>query len=266
MACAPADDDPSRWSPRLLVLGLVQMINAARIGTAARRMAWPLMVAVALPGGAFTALMMPGLLKAFPGACGLQALPRSDSRTAVGEVAAIGSIFCTPSLVSPNIIDGGGRKPHAAADDLFVMFASGITRPALPDQGDRLLGVLPCSWAAMSLLLIIFWVAEIGWTDCSRSGRPSRWLSPRAGSGCSAAGAPYERRRWGHYVLTRGPRRCGFFILLLGLWPSPLGWGAQSARLCRGSFCLRQAVGASTEKLARQPARGCSTVAGRLGP
>ena len=48
----------------LLVLGLVQMILAARVGTAARRMI-AIMVAVQLAGGTFTSLAMPALLAAF---------------------------------------------------------------------------------------------------------------------------------------------------------------------------------------------------------
>ncbi len=63
----------------LLVLGLVQMILAARVGTVARRMI-ALMVFVQLAGGAFTSVFMPMLLRAFPVRCSISS-PASSAPT-----------------------------------------------------------------------------------------------------------------------------------------------------------------------------------------
>ena len=68
----------------LLVLGLVQMILAARVGTLARRMLL-IMVAVQLAGGAFTSVAMPALLTAFPVPAGAGAF-LAQTPESVGEV------------------------------------------------------------------------------------------------------------------------------------------------------------------------------------
>ena len=179
----------------LLVLGLVQMILAARVGTAARRMLL-VMIAVQLAGGAFTSVAMPALLTAFPvpeGASSFLAQTPSD----VGEVPRVLDFMA--SLVSPNIIAAAAETAMLPLTIFFVMFAVAITR--LPqDQSDRLLGFFHALGNVM--LLIIGWVLAIA---------PVGVFALAYGVGVQSGGGAFAAL--GHYVLT--VTAMGTFILVL---------------------------------------------------
>lgn len=179
----------------LLVLGLVQMILAARVGTAARRML-AVMVAVQLAGGAFTSIAMPALLKAFPVPQGASAF-LADSPQDVGEVPGVLDFMA--SLVSPNIIAAAAETAMLPLTLFFVMFAVAITR--LPqDQGERLLGFFHALGNVM--LMIIGWVLAIA---------PVGVFALAYGVGVQSGGGAFAAL--GHYVLT--VTAMGTFVLML---------------------------------------------------
>lgn len=179
----------------LLVLGLVQMILAARVGTAARRMI-AIMVAVQLSGGAFTSIAMPALLRAFPVPQGASAF-LAQTPSEVGEVPAVLDFMA--SLVSPNIIAAAAETTMLPLTIFFVMFAVAITR--LPhDQGERLLGFFHALGNVM--LLIIGWVLAIA---------PVGVFALAYGVGVQSGGGAFAAL--GHYVLT--VTAMGTFIFLL---------------------------------------------------
>jgi Na+/H+-dicarboxylate symporter len=225
----------------LLVLGLVQMILAARVGTAARRML-AIMIAVQLAGGAFTSVAMPLLLEAFPVPEGAGAFLAQTPET-VGEVPRVLDFMA--SLVSPNIIAAAAETAMLPLTLFFVMFAVAITR--LPeDQGDRLLGFFHALGNVM--LLIIGWVLAIA---------PVGVFALAYGVGVQSGGGAFAAL--GHYVLT--VTAMGTFILVLAYVIAAMlgGTGARFA----GAVLPAQAVALSTQSsLASLPAMLDS--AGRL--
>ncbi|MFO6430712.1 dicarboxylate/amino acid:cation symporter [Erythrobacter sp. W302b] len=225
----------------LLVLGLVQMIMAARVGTVARRML-AIMVAVQLTGGAFTSIAMPALLRAFPVPQGAGAfLARTPE--SVGEVPGVLDFMA--SLVSPNIIAAAAETAMLPLTLFFVMFAVAITR--LPeDQGERLLGFFHALGNVM--LLIIGWVLGIA---------PIGVFALAYGVGVQSGGGAFAAL--GHYVLT--VTAMGTFILALA-YGIAIGLGRTGARFAT-AVLPAQAVALSTQSsLASLPAMLDS--AGRL--
>ncbi|MCZ8370182.1 MAG: cation:dicarboxylase symporter family transporter [Porphyrobacter sp.] len=225
----------------LLVLGLVQMILAARVGSVARRMI-ALMVFVQLAGGAFTSIAMPALLRAFPvpqGASAFLAQTPSD----VGEVPKVLDFLA--SLVSPNIVAAAAENAMLPLTLFFVMFAVAITR--LPEhQGDRLLGFFHALGNAM--LLIIGWVL---------SAAPVGVFALAYGVGVQSGGGAFAAL--GHYVLT--VTAMGTFIFLLA-YAIAIGLGRTGGRFV-SAMLPAQAVALSTQSsLASLPAMLDS--AGRL--
>lgn len=226
----------------LLVLGLVQMILAARVGTVARRMI-ALMVFVQLAGGAFTSIFMPMLLRAFPvpeGASAFLAQTPSD----VGEVPKVLDFLA--SLVSPNIVAAAAETAMLPLTLFFVMFAVAITR--LPeDQGERLLGFFHALGNAM--LLIIGWVL---------SAAPVGVFALAYGVGVQSGGGAFAAL--GHYVLT--VTAMGTFVFLLA-YVIAAALGRTGGRFA-SAILPAQAVALSTQSsLASLPAMLDS--AGRLG-
>jgi len=226
----------------LLVLGLVQMILAARVGTVARRMI-ALMVFVQLAGGAFTSFVMPPLLRAFPvpqGASAFLAQTPSD----VGEVPKVLDFLA--SLVSPNIVAAAAETAMLPLTLFFVMFAVAITR--LPeDQGERLLGFFHALGNAM--LLIIGWVLAAA---------PVGVFALAYGVGVQSGGGAFAAL--GHYVLS--VTLMGTFILVLA-YVIAIGLGRTGGRFA-SAMLPAQAVALSTQSsLASLPAMLDS--AGRLG-
>lgn len=227
----------------LLVLGLVQMILAARVGTAARRMLL-VMIAVQLAGGAFTSVAMPALLTAFPvpeGASSFLAQTPGD----VGEVPKVLDFMA--SLVSPNIIAAAAETAMLPLTIFFVMFAVAITRlPA--DQGDRLLGFFHALGNVM--LLIIGWVLAIA---------PVGVFALAYGVGVQSGGGAFAAL--GHYVLT--VTAMGTFILVLA-YLIAAGLGRTGVLGFAKAVLPAQAVALSTQSsLASLPAMLDS--ASRLG-
>lgn len=227
----------------LLVLGLVQMIMAARVGTVARRMLL-LMIAVQLAGGAFASLAMPALLEAFPVPEGASAFLAQTPAT-VGEVPKVLDFLAT--LVSPNIVAAAAETAMLPLTIFFVMFAVAITR--LPqDQGERLLGFFHALGNVM--LLIIGWVLAAA---------PVGVFALAYGVGVQSGGGAFAAL--GHYVLT--VTAMGTFILVLAY---AIAAGPGRAGLVRfaGAVLPAQAVALSTQSsLASLPATLDS--AGRLG-
>ncbi len=227
----------------LLVLGLVQMILAARVGTAARRMI-AIMVAVQLAGGTFTSLAMPALLAAFPVPQGAGAfLSRTPSE--VGEVPEVLDFLA--SLVSPNIIAAAAETAMLPLTLFFVMFAVAITR--LPqEQGERLLGFFHALGNAM--LLIIGWVLAAA---------PVGVLALAYGVGVQSGGGAFAAL--GHYVVTVTAMGTFIFVLAYAL---AAGLGGKGPLAFARALLPAQAVALSTQSsLASLPAMLDS--AGRLG-
>lgn len=217
----------------LLVLGLVQMILAARVGTAARRML-AVMIAVQLAGGAFTSIAMPALLTAFPVPDGASAF-LADSPQDVGEVPAVLDFMA--SLVSPNIIAAAAETAMLPLTIFFVMFAVAITR--LPqDQGERLLGFFHALGNVM--LLIIGWVLAIA---------PVGVFALAYGVGVQSGGGAFAAL--GHYVLT--VTMMGTFIFVLA-YAIAMGLGRTGPKFVT-AVLPAQAVALSTQSsLASLPA------------
>ncbi len=226
----------------LLVLGLVQMILAARVGTAARRML-AVMVFVQLAGGAFTSVAMPALLRAFPVPEGAGAF-LAQTPAQVGEVPKVLDFMA--SLVSPNIIAAAAETAMLPLTLFFVMFAVAITR--LPeDQSERLLGFFHALGNVM--LLIIGWVLGIA---------PVGVFALAYGVGVQSGGGAFAAL--GHYVLT--VTAMGTFVLALA-YVIAIALGRTGARFV-SAVLPAQAVALSTQSsLASLPAMLDS--AGRLG-
>lgn len=226
----------------LLVLGLVQMILAARVGKVARRMI-ALMVFVQLAGGAFTSIVMPPLLRAFPVPAGAEAF-LAQTPASVGEVPHVLDFLA--SLISPNIVAAAAETAMLPLTLFFVMFAVAITR--LPeDQGDRLMGFFHALGNAM--LLIIGWVL---------SAAPVGVFALAYGVGVQSGGGAFAAL--GHYVLT--VTLMGTFIFVLA-YAVAIGLGRTGPRFV-SAMLPAQAVALSTQSsLASLPAMLDS--AGRLG-
>jgi Na+/H+-dicarboxylate symporter len=227
----------------LLVLGLVQMILAARVGTVARRML-VILVVVQLAGAAFATIAMPALLAAFPVPPGASAF-LAQTPADVGAVPGVLDFLA--SLVSPNIVAAAAETAMLPLTLFFVMFAVAITR--LPqDQGERLLGFFHALGNAM--LLIIGWVLAVA---------PVGVFALAFGVGLEAGGGAFAAL--GHYVVT--VTAMGAFVLALAYAVAVLGGRVGLVRFAR-AMLPAQAVALSTQSsLASLPAMLDS--AGRLG-
>ncbi|MFO6446143.1 dicarboxylate/amino acid:cation symporter [Erythrobacter sp. NE805] len=227
----------------LLVLGLVQMIHAARVGKVAQRMI-AIMVAVQLAGGAFTSVFMPMLLAAFPVPQGAEAF-LANSPKDVGKVPEVLDFLAT--LVSPNVVAAAAETAMLPLTLFFVMFAVAITR--LPEvEGERLLGFFHALGNAM--LLIIGWVLAAA---------PVGVLALAYGVGVQSGGGAFAAL--GHYVVT--VTLMGTFIFLLAYLVAAVLGGKGLFGFAR-ALLPAQAVALSTQSsLASLPAMLDS--AGRLG-
>ena len=227
----------------LLVLGLVQMILAARVGRVARRML-AILVAAQLAGGTFATFAMPALLRAFPVPEGASAF-LAQTPEQVGEVPKVLDFLA--SLVAPNIVAAAAETAMLPLTLFFVMFAVAITR--LPeDQGERLMGFFHALGNAM--LLIIGWVL---------SAAPVGVFALAYGVGVQSGGGAFAAL--GHYVIT--VTAMGTFVLALAYAVAALGGRVPLGRFAR-AMLPAQAVALSTQSsLASLPAMLDS--AGRLG-
>jgi len=227
----------------LLVLGLVQMIRAARVGQVARRLI-TILIAAQLAGGAFTTLVMPMLLRAWPVPVGAESF-LAQGRAEVGAVPEVLDFLA--SLVSPNIIAAAAETAMLPLTLFFVMLAVALTR--LPsEQGERLVGLFHALGNAM--LLIIGWVLAAA---------PVGVFALAYGVGVESGGGAFAAL--GHYVVTVS--LMGSFVLVLAYVIAVLGGRVPLARFAR-AMLPAQAVALSTQSsLASLPAMLAS--AARLG-
>jgi len=142
----------------LLVLGLAQMMAAARAGAVARHFLI-LVFAVLIAGGVFTAIALPLLLGIFP-------IPDSAAAfladVPAGEQAVPGVLDFLKSLIAPNIIAAAAETAMLPLTIFFALFAIAVSRlPA--DQSQRLLGLFHALGNAMLLIIgWVLWVAPVG--------------------------------------------------------------------------------------------------------
>ncbi len=136
----------------LLVLGITQMMAAARAGPVAVRMLATMFVVLA--GGAVaTALLMPVVLSAFPVPEGAAALLLVDTGGAAQDVPGVGD-FLT-SLVAPNLVAAAAETAMLPLTIFFALFA--VATAGLPmDQRQVLVGFFHA--VANVMLTIIGWV------------------------------------------------------------------------------------------------------------
>jgi Na+/H+-dicarboxylate symporter len=199
---------------------------------------------VQLSGGAFTAIAMPSLLRAFPVPQGAEAF-LANSPKDVGKVPEVFDFLA--SLVSPNVVAAAAETAMLPLTLFFVMFAVAITRlPA--GQGERLLGFFHALGNAM--LLIIGWVLAAA---------PVGVLALAYGVGVQSGGDAFVALA--HYVMT--VTAMGTFIFLLAYVIAAAAGGRGLFGFTR-ALLPAQAVALSTQSsLASLPAMLAS--AGRLG-
>ena len=227
----------------LLVLGLAQMVRAARAGAAARRFL-ALVFAVLIASGTFAAVALPLLLRVFP-------IPESAAgflAEGAGEAQAVpGILDFLGSLIAPNIIAAAADTAMLPLTIFFALFAIALTRiPA--EQGERLLGFFHALANTMLVLIgWVLWIAPLGVAALAFG------VGLRSGGGAFAALA--------HYILVVSA--CGAFVLLLGYVVAGVLGGIGPVRFAR-AVLPAQAVAVSTQSsLASLPAMLDS--AGRLG-
>ncbi|MEM7780885.1 MAG: cation:dicarboxylase symporter family transporter [Pseudomonadota bacterium] len=218
----------------LLVLGLAQMVSAARAGAAARRFLM-LVFGVLILGGLFTATVLPWLLTIIP-------IPQSASgflAEGVGEAQEVpGILDFLGSLVAPNIIAAAGETAMLPLTIFFALFAIAITQ--LPSaQSERLLGFFHALANAMLLIIgWVLWIAPVGVVALAFG------VGLRSGGGAFAALA--------HYILVVSAMG-GFILVLAYLVAWALG-GISPLRFAK-AMVPAQAVAVSTQSsLASLPA------------
>lgn len=142
----------------LLVIGIAQMVRAARAGAAARRMlGW--VFAVLVFSGLVAAIFMPLLLSVFPIPAAADTLLETAG-IAPQEVPGV-SEFVT-SLIAPNVIAAAAETTMLPLTIFFALFAVAVAR--LPEtQRATLLGVFQALANAMLTIIgWVLWIAPIG--------------------------------------------------------------------------------------------------------
>ncbi len=218
----------------LLVLGLAQMVQAARAGAAARRFL-ALVFGVLIAGGLFTATVLPLLLSVIP-------IPESAtgflSEIPDGAQEVPGILDFLTSLIAPNIIAAAAETAMLPLTVFFALFAVAITQlPA--GQGERLLGFFHALANAMLLIIgWVLWLAPLGVVALAFG------VGLRSGGGAFAALA--------HYILVVSAMG-GFILLLAYVLAFALG-GVGPVRFAK-AMLPAQAVAVSTQSsLASLPA------------
>ena len=227
----------------LLVLGLAQMVDAARAGAAAQRFVL-LVLSVAVVGGVFTALVLPWALAAFPipeTASGFLADLPDDA----GDVPGV--LEFLKSLVASNVIAAASETAMLPLTIFFALLAVAITR--LPqEQGAVLLSFFHALANAMLQIIgWVLWIAPLGVAALAFG------VGLKSGGGAFAALA--------HYIIVVSAMG-GFILVLAYLMAWTLG-GIGLSRFAR-AILPSQAVAVSTQSsLASLPAMLDSS--GRLG-
>lgn len=218
----------------LLVLGLAQMMAAARAGAVARHFL-VLVAAVLVTGGVFTAIALPCLIAVFPipasAAAFLADVPQTDQ-------AVPGVLDFLRSLIAPNIIAAAAETAMLPLTIFFALLAIAISRlPA--EQGERLLGFFHAM--ANAMLLIIGWVLWVA---------PAGVFALAFGVGLQSGGGAFAAL--GHYIAVVSAM--GGFVLLLAYGIAWLAGGISPLRFA-SAVLPAQAVALSTQSsLASLPA------------
>ncbi len=218
----------------LLVLGIAQMIGAARAGSAAVKFL-VLVFGVLIAGGIFAALAMPLVLGAIPipeAAAGFLA------EVPEGEQQVPGALDFLASLIAPNMIAAAAETAMLPLTIFFALFAVAIAK--LPeDQSERLLGFFHA--LANAMLLIIGWVLWFA---------PLGVLALAFGVGLRSGGGAFAALA--HYILVVSAM--GGFILVLAYVLAWLLGGINPLRFA-SALIPAQAVAVSTQSsLASLPA------------
>lgn len=142
----------------LLVMGIAQMVQAARAGAVATRMiGW--VATMLVLSGIISAIFMPMLLQAFPIPDAASAmLPVSDSGQT--ELPDIGDFFA--SLIAPNVIAAAAETAMLPLTIFFALFAVAVARlPA--EQRETLLTFFRALGNAMLTIIgWVLWLAPVG--------------------------------------------------------------------------------------------------------
>lgn len=218
----------------LLVLGIAQMIAAARAGAAAVKFL-ALVFAVLIAGGVFTAMVMPLLLNLAP-------IPDAASgflaNVPTGEQQIPQVLDFLGSLVAPNMFAAAAETAMLPLTIFFALFAVAIAK--LPNaQNATLLGFFHALANAMLLIIgWVLWIAPVGVFALAYG------VGLRSGGGAFAALA--------HYILIVSAMG-GFILVLAYLLAWALG-GISPLRFAR-ALVPAQAVAVSTQSsLASLPA------------
>ena len=143
----------------LLVMGIAQMVGAARAGATARRMLlW--VFGVLVFSGLVAATLMPLLLQAFPIPDAASALLAGGEAMEAQQVPGIGDFVA--SLVAPNLFAAAAETAMLPLTLFFALFAVAITR--LPErQGEVLLRFFRALGNAMLTIIgWVLWLAPVG--------------------------------------------------------------------------------------------------------
>ncbi len=218
----------------LLVIGIAQMVQAARAGAAARRMlGW--VFAVLVFSGVIAAVFMPLLLDIFPIPAAASLLLETEG-IAPQEVPGLGE-FVT-SLIAPNVIAAAAETTMLPLTIFFALFAVAVAR--LPDtQRDTLLGVFRALANAMLTIIgWVLWIAPVGVFALALG------VAARAGGGAFTTLV--------HYILVVSAM--GGVVLVAGYFLAWLAGGIGPLRFAK-AMIPAQAVAVSTQSsLASLPA------------
>lgn len=226
----------------LLVVGIAQMVRAARAGAMARRMLG-LVAGVLLFSGISSALVTPLLLDLFPPPAAARGVLAGGG--AAQEVPGLAAFV--ESLIAPNVVAAAAETAMLPLTLFFAAFAAAVARlPA--GQRDTLLGVFRA--LANAMLIIIGWVLWVA---------PLGVFALAVGVGAESGGGAFVTLL--HYILI--VVAAGTVIFIAGYLLAWLGGGKGPLRFARAALPA-QAVGLSTQSsLASLPAMLVS--AERLG-
>nr|WP_298930758.1 cation:dicarboxylase symporter family transporter [uncultured Erythrobacter sp.] len=230
----------------LLVLGIAQMMIAARAGAAAFKFL-TLVFVVLIAGGVFTALVMPLILQAIP-------IPQAASgflaEVPEGEQQVPGIFDFLKSLVAPNMIAAAAETAMLPLTIFFALFAVAIAK--LPKvQNASLMGFFHA--LANAMLLIIGWVLWLA---------PAGVLALAFGVGMRSGGGAFAALV--HYILIVSAMG-GFILVIAYLIAWALG-GISPLRFAK-AVLPAQAVAVSTQSsLASLPAMLDSATRLKLRP
>ncbi len=218
----------------LLVMGIAQMVRAARAGRAARRMlGW--VFAVLVFSGLVSVVFMPLLLTAFPIPAAASIL-LDTGEIAPQQVPGVAEFFT--SLIAPNVIAAAAETTMLPLTIFFALFAVAVAR--LPGaQRDVLLGVFRALANAMLTIIgWVLWIAPLGVFALALG------VAARAGGGAFATLV--------HYILVVSAM--GGIVFLAGYLLAWLAGGMGPLRFAK-AMIPAQAVGLSTQSsLASLPA------------